>query len=161
SDVCSSDLEEEITKSYKQFIEEKQYEKINSTETLYSNLLEFEFPNKIFRAELNIDRKEIIKGSKGTKKWLKKSATQFEVLISAIHQMELKVPSDWVLFGNSIIAFHDLGNREFGISQLVDLGTVEEYNTDEFYNTNDDYLRVFKNLLRKCLSRKLYHLGVK
>lgn len=155
------ELEEEITKSYKQYAEEKQYEKINSTETLYSNLLEIEFPNKIFRAELNIDRKEIIKGSKGTKKWLKKSATQFEVIISAIHQMELKVPSDWVLFENSIISFHDLGNREFGLSQLVDLGTVEEYNTEEFYNTNDDYLRVFKNLLRKCLSRKLHHLGIK
>ena len=155
------ELEEEIEKSYKQYIEEQNYAKSNSTETAYSNLLSVEFPSILYRAELNIDRKAIIDGSKATEKWLKKSATQFDVIISAIHQYGLKVPNDWVLFENSIISFHDLGDRNFGLSQLVDLGTVEEYDTCDFYNTNDDYLNVFKNLLRRCLSRKMHHLGVR
>jgi hypothetical protein len=155
------ELEEEIEKSYKQYIEEQNYEKSQSTEIVYSNLLSVEFPETLYRAELNIVRKEIIQGSKTTGKWLKKNATQFEIVISAIHQKELNVPSDWVLFENSIISFHNLGERSFGLSQLVDLGTVEEYNSCDFYSTSDDNLNVFKNLLRKCLSRKLYHLGIK
>jgi len=157
----ANELEEEIVKSYKQYVEEQNYAKSNSTETAYSNLLSIEFPNKLYRAELNIDRKAIIESSKTTEKRLKRNATQFDVVISAIHQYELKVPNDWVLFENSIISFHDLSERTFGLSQLVDLGTVEEYDTCEFYNTNDNYLNVFKNLLRRCLSRKMHHLGVK
>ncbi|MDH6312378.1 hypothetical protein M2137_001148 [Parabacteroides sp. PFB2-10] len=155
------ELEDEISKSYKQYIEEQNYAKSCSTETVYSNLLSVEFPSKLYRAELNIDRKAIIDGSKTTGKWLKKSATQFDVLISAIHQYGLKVPNDWILFENSIISFHDLSERTLGLSQLVDLGTVEEYDTCDFYNTNDDHLNVFKNLLRRCLSRKMHHLGVR
>ena len=155
------ELEEEIEKSYKQYIEEQNYEKSQSTEIVYSNLLSVEFPETLYRAELNIDRNQIIQGSKTTEKWLKKSATQFDVIISAIHQKGLNIPSDWVLFENSIISFHDLSNRDFGLSQLVDLGTVEEYDSSDFYNTSDDHSNVFKNLLRRCLSRKMYHLGVK
>ena len=155
------ELEEEIEKSYKQYIEEQNYAKSQSTEIVYSNLLSVEFPKTLYRAELSIDRNEIIQGSKTTEKWLKKNATQFDVIISAIHQKGLNVPSDWVLFENSIISFHDLSNRDFGLSQLIDLGTVEEYDSSDFYNTSDDHSNVFKNLLRRCLSRKMYHLGVK
>lgn len=155
------ELEAEIIKSYNQYAEEQKYEKQNSTETLYSNLLEIEFSPTIWRANLNIDRKEIIKNSKDTKKWLKKSATTFDVLISAFKQLEINPPGDWVLFENSIISFHDLSNTNFSLTKVLDLGTVESFSSDEFYSTNDDYNRVFKNLLRKCIGRKLHHMNIK
>jgi hypothetical protein len=155
------ELEEEIIKSITQFLQEKQYEKQESTEKLFSNLLEIEFPRYIYRATLNIDRKDIIKKSKNTQKWLKQSATTFDVLVSAFKQMNINPPGDWALFENSIITFHDLSNTEFPLTKVIDLGTVESFACDEFYSTNEDYNRVFKYLLRKCFSRKLHHLNIK
>ena len=157
----SHELEDEIKKSIEQYREEYNYQKTHNIENLFSNLLEIEFPQKLFRAELNINRNEIIKYSKETKHWLKKSASQFEVIVSAIHQMELQVPGDWTNHENHILSFHDLRDRDFGLSKLVDPGTVEEFSPEEFYSIDDDHLRVFKFLLKKCLTRKLHHMHIK
>lgn len=155
------ELEEEIIKSYNQFVEEQNYEKQSSTEIIWSNLLEIEFPKRIWRAQLNIDRQEVIKNSKGFGKWLKKNATTFDVIISAFKQLNINPPGDWVIFENNIITFHDLSDSNFNLTKIIDLGTVESYSSDEFYETNDDYNRVFKTLLKKCLSRKLHHMNVR
>jgi len=156
-----SQLESEILKSYEQYVEEKHYEKHNATEPLYSNLVEMEFPTELFQADLNIDRNSIIEASWETGFRLKKNAHQAKVVKSAIFQQEMIPTSDWVLHENKLVTFHDLNDTNNPLSSVIDPGTVTPLNCEDFYNINDDYLRVFKFLLRKCFERKLHHMGIK
>jgi len=154
-------LEEEIKKSYKQYVEEQHYEKQNITEPIYSNLIEIEFPEKLYQADLAINRKATIEASWETDFKLKRNAPQAKVVKSAIFQQGMIPTSDWVLHENKMITFHDLNDSNNPLSTVIDHGTITPISCEEFYNINDDYLRVFKYLIRKCFERKLHHMGIK
>ncbi|HPE58009.1 MAG TPA: DUF4062 domain-containing protein [Bacteroidales bacterium] len=155
------ELEEEIKNSYNKYVEEKYYEKQNSTELLYSNLIEIQFPNELYQADLNIDRDQIIESSWETDFKLKKNSTQQKVVTSAIFQQGMIPTSDWVLHENKLISFHDLNNSNNPLTTVIDEGTITPLSCDEFYNIDNDYQNVFKKLLRFCLNRKLHHMGIK
>lgn len=154
-------LEDEIKKSYEQYVEEQYYEKQNSTEPLFSNLIEIEFPPELLQADLNIDRNSIIEASWDTDFKLKRNAPQARVVKSAIFQQGMIPTSDWVLHENKLITFHDLNDTNNPLNSVIDPGTITSIDCEDFYNINDDYLRVFKFLLRKCFERKLHHMGIK
>ncbi|WP_010424308.1 DUF4062 domain-containing protein [Anaerophaga thermohalophila] len=154
-------LEDEIGKSYKQYVEEQYYEKQNTTELLYSNLVQIEFPETLYQADLNIDRTAIIESSWETEFKLKKNAPQARVVTSAMFQQGLQPISDWALYENKLLTFQDLNDPNNPLHSVIDEGTITPLSCEEFYEVNDDYLRVFKFLLRKCLERKLHHMGIK
>lgn len=128
-------------------------------EKIVSNLLKIIFPtNKIFVAPINFNREEIIKKSWETDFKLKNRATAREVVLGALRQKGLKFSSDWTVFNNQIITFHDLNNNELPLSKVVE-NSVEGYSIDEFCNINYDYKNIFKTLVKFCLQQLLFKLN--
>ncbi|MBL1214688.1 MAG: DUF4062 domain-containing protein [Ignavibacteriae bacterium] len=154
-------LKEELTKSLKIEIEKLQKNQINNTEPIYSNLINISFPEKLYIADLNLDRDEIIQNSKSTRKWLSKNASWFDIAVSAIHQRGIIFPHDWTIYKKQILTFHNLSDSDVALSKICDLGTVTPLYCSEFYNQSLDQLSVFKTLLAKCLQTKLYRLNIK
>lgn len=154
-------LEAEIGKSYKQYMEEQYYEKQNATESLYSNLIQIKFPSTLYQADLNIDRRAVIEASWETEFKLKMNTPQARVVTSAMFQLGLQPISDWVLHENKLLTFQDLNDANNPLHSVIDLGTITPLSCNEFYEVDKDYLRVFKFLLRKCFERKLHHMGIK
>lgn len=130
------------------------------TETLYLNLLELFFPDKLYVADLDIDRSEIIKNSKSYIIRLKRNSPTRKVVRAALEQLDLRFGVDWVCHENKIITFHNLDDETKPITKVIDTGTVTIFSPDEFYSVDDNYERVFKYLLGECLRQKLYHQGV-
>jgi hypothetical protein len=129
-------------------------------ETNYLNLLELFLPQKVYIAELNINRKQVIEQSKTTIRPLKKNARTREVAHSALHQRGLQFSADWTCHENKVVTFHDLRNRDIPLSEIVDIGSVDPLNIDEFYSIDLDYENIFKALIGKCLQQKLYQKNV-
>lgn len=127
-------------------------------EKIVSNLLKVTFPtNKIFVAPINFDREEVIEKSWETDFRLKKSATAREVILGALRQKGLKFSSDWTVFNNHIITFHDLNNVELPLSKIIE-NSVERYSVEEFCSINSDYKNVFKTLVKFSLQQVLFKL---
>lgn len=124
------------------------------TETLYSNLLSFSFPDKIFIADLAIKRKDI-SFHRG-----RKFLNDREVIFAYKKQNALRFSADWIDFNKKILSFHDLSNTNHDLSKIVDLGTVEEFYPHEFYETSSSHLRAFKALLKYCFSKQMFYLNV-
>jgi hypothetical protein len=77
-----------------------------------------------------------------------------------LEQHDLGFGTDWVCHEVKIITFHNLNNPELPLHKVIDLGTVEAFAPDSFYGIDEDYERVFKQLLWRTLQQSLYHLGV-
>ena len=127
-------------------------------ETLFSNLLEITFPDELYIASLEVNRKEVIKASRvDGGSFLKNSAPSRQVVREALNQKGLRFANDWICHENKIITFHDLNNSFIPLREIIDVGTVETIGTEEFYLIDRDYENVFKGLLHFCLQRMLYH----
>lgn len=129
-------------------------------ETVYLNLLNLYFPDTLYLADLAIDRKEIIKSSYGSGVHIGYSSSQRDVVRAALGLLGLKFGVDWVVHENKIITFHDLGDIDIPLAKVVDEGTVTTMHPREFYDIDEDYMRVFNALLGRCLQQHLYHRGV-
>ncbi|MBF0648580.1 SMEK domain-containing protein [Dysgonomonas sp. GY75] len=122
-------------------------------ENIYSNLLKIEFPDTIYKADLDIDEDDIITDynnyleliGKRTVKKLKKPT-----LIKEALRKYKYFARDWVLYGDAVYTFKDLSDESEPLSNIIDHGTITPLNCEEFY-TNEDHNRVFKNLLRNNL----------
>jgi hypothetical protein len=79
---------------------------------------------------------------------------------TALEQLGLKFSVDWETHENKIITFHDLNDDNLPLSEIVDKGTITPLSPDEFYSVNENYERVFKSLLGRCLQQKLYRRQV-
>ncbi|MDT3740781.1 MAG: DUF4062 domain-containing protein [Candidatus Kapabacteria bacterium] len=154
------ELQVEIEKSLKVEIEKKQNENFSKTEFVYSNLVKISFPQKIFRAQLNIEKNEINVYNK-IKGYFKKNPSLHDYAVSALHMKNISFPHDWIVQGKSLLTFHDLNDPQIKLREIVEIGTVEKMSCDEVYETNDDEMLNFKYLLKKCLEAKLYKLKVK
>jgi uncharacterized protein DUF4365 len=65
------------------------------------------------------------------------------------------VDGGWMLWEKKILSFHDLG--KFPWSSVCDLGTLEEFSTEEWSNTEDPQKqRIFVQLLNLTLKAQLY-----
>ena len=114
-------------------------------ETVSMNLLSVYFSSTLYIAEL---LPEVFDGKK--KRYQRKAVGQY------IRSLGKSVPSDYEVSANKLITFHNLTSSDNPFSFLVDEGTAEPFDPDDFYSIDEDHERVFKSLLRFCLQQKLY-----
>ncbi|MCB0852527.1 MAG: SMEK domain-containing protein [Bacteroidetes bacterium] len=129
-------------------------------ESIFANLLEIHLPEDIYIGTRDYIRKDVIKNAKGTEFEISNRASARQVAFTALRLADLKFGSDWVIHEKQFLSFHDLGDPDVPLSELVDPGTVDKLTPEEYYEQGDDYKRVFVRLLRRCLQKKLYQDGV-
>jgi hypothetical protein len=66
------------------------------------------------------------------------------------------LPSDYYVYSNQLLTFHDLNDERNPFAWAVDAGTIVEIAPHEFYGADEAQERVFKGLLRYALQVKLY-----
>lgn len=125
-------------------------------ESVYLNLLEIFFPEKLYVAKVGVDRSEVIENSQGRSLQLNQKCGARDVIRAALEQRGLRFGLDWEVSSGQIITFHDLTDGDCPLAQVVDAGTADTLEPRHFYGKNEDYERVFKSLLRRCLQQKLY-----
>lgn len=125
------------------------------TESILPNMLRVSFPQALYKAELNIENEDLIiadvneflvKNERKPIKSMKKGK-----LIKHALRMKNSYSAEWVTYENCIYTFIDLTNSFEPMRQIIDTGTIERFECAEFYETNDDYKRIFKHLLRNTL----------
>lgn len=132
---------------------------INEVEDLFCNLLKITVPKTLFSAELNIDEAAILdrvnayRESNGWRTF--KTLRTEKLLVEELKEQQLNY-KDWVLWRNRLYTFSDLTNKKEPFYGVIDQGTVEENDSQDFYMDNQKHLRVFKNLLRQTLIEDVY-----
>ncbi len=154
------ELESELEKALKTEIDKKQNEYFNRTELVYSNLVKIQFPNKLYIADLDIDKKAVKNYNRERKRRFYKPSLH-DYAVSALFMNDISFPHDWVVWNGKIITFHDLQDDSIGLTKIIDRGTAEPFNCDEFYDWSEEQMSQFKYLLKKCLESKLYKLKIK
>ena len=129
------------------------------TESVHLNLLELFFPQTLYVANLSIDKRRASPSSKNKRGRYGQSSLR-EVVQNALKLRELRFSMDWEFYQNQIVTFHDLGDDDLPLSQIVDKDTVTEFAPEEFYSIDENQERVFKTMLGRCLQQKLYHQRV-
>ena len=125
------------------------------TERVHLNLLELFFPQTLYVAELVVDEEQALSNHK-----YKRQNSSREVVKNKLEQNGLRFGVDWEYYKNQIVTFHNLGDDYLPLAQIVDKGTVTQFSSREFYETDENHERVFKTLLGRCLQQKLYQQRV-
>lgn len=130
-------------------------------EDVHLNLIEVSFPNKLYVANLLINREEIIESARGA---LKRNApTRAVIRHYIIEQLKLEFFSGWHIHGKQLITFHNLDDDTF-LRKIIDEGSIYSDSPEKYYAPNgkldEDKERVFKTLLRKTLQEQLYKQDV-
>ncbi len=109
-------------------------------EKIYSNLLSVEYvPKKIYIAQTPF--------------------RQPQTLYAALQEKHIFTNS-WVLTNKTIMSFEDLTKTEW--TEIVEQGTVEEFNSSEWLDTDDpDKQKNLVNLLNRNLTEVCQNLGIK
>jgi hypothetical protein len=113
-------------------------------------LIEFTFSQDLFIAQIE----PVILDS------IRKVKNKRKALQDGLKSKGYKFGVDWEYFEGKIITFHNLGDSFLPLAKLVDEGSIEVFNSADFFDINEDYERIFKSLLRRCLQQKLYHKQV-
>jgi hypothetical protein len=124
------------------------------TEAICPNLLKITFPKYLYQAELNIDEERItddlniylISINKKPVKKLKPGT----LVKKALRAVSIKT-SEWVLHEKYIYTFIDLNDVGEPFRKIVDIGTITRFECKEYYENDENSLRVFKHLLRNTL----------
>jgi len=154
------ELEIELEKALKAEIDKKQNEYFNNTEFVYSNLVRIQFPDRLYIADLDIDKKAVKQYNKERKRPFFNPSLH-DYAVSALYMLDVSFPHDWIVWDNRIITFHNLQDDAVGLTKIIDKGTVDPFSCDEFYNTSADHSSQFKYLLKRCLEAKLHKLKIK
>lgn len=153
------ELQEELEKSLKSEIDRKQNLYFNNTEKVYSNLVKVEFPQYIYISDLAINKKEIAAFNK-RRRYIMKGKSLHDFAVSALHMNNVSFPHDWVLYGKSVLTFHNLEDPNLPLNTILNPSTTRRLAIDEICSS-DDGLSSFKYLLKKCLEAKLHKLKIK
>jgi hypothetical protein len=131
-------------------------------EDVHLNLIEVSLPNKLYVADLLIDRNEIIQNARGALK--KNDQTRAIIRHYIIEQLKLDFFSGWHLHKNQLITFHNLHDEDTFLSKIIDEGSIEPIKPESFYivdgKIDEAKESVFKALLRKSLQEQLYRQDV-
>ncbi len=162
--ISSTPLLESIAKLYEHEFSESQLlmrEKAfvngclnTETEVICPNLLPISFPKYCYQAELNIDE-EVITANVNTylishnKKPVKKLKPT-NLVKKALRAVGIK-SGEWVLHEKYIYTFKNLENTLEPFRKILDICTITQLQCKEYYDTNENTLRVFKHLLRNTL----------
>jgi hypothetical protein len=109
---------------------------------------------------LNIDKKAVRAYNKEKGRSFKKPLLH-DYAVSSLYMKGISFPHDWVLWGKSILTFHNLQDSTVPLTEIVDRGTAERLACDEVYGSSEDNLFIFKYLLKKCWEAKLHKLKIK
>lgn len=138
-----------------------QFSEAAQTEEVFLNLLEVTLPGELFVAQLAVDRDEVKKESAHLGIRLSYRSTERDIVRAAMEQRNVRFGTDWISHEGKIITFHDLSDSELPLYHVIDPGTVERFSPDSFYGIDEDYDRVFKQLLWRTLQQRLFHLGIR
>lgn len=132
-------------------------------EGICPNLVKIDFPDTLYKAELNIDEAGITERlntylSSIGKKSIKKMKPG-KLMNRALREINARA-SDWVLFEKCLYTFRDLTKSDEPFRKIVDIGTITPLTCEEFYNRNEATNRVFKNLLRNTLTELCKQRGI-
>ena len=125
------------------------------SEAISPNLLKITFPKYLYQAELNIDEKSITDDLNAylasiNKKPVKKLKPG-NLVKKALRAINVK-SGEWVLHEKYIYTFKELDDTKEPFRKIVDIGTITRLECSEYYDGDEDHLRVFKHLLRNTLS---------
>lgn len=154
------ELESELEKALKTEIDKKQNQYFNRTEPVYSNLVKIQFPDTLYIADLDIDKKSVKNYNRERKRPFFKPSLH-DYAVSALYMNDISFPHDWIVWNGKLITFHDLQDDSIGLTKIIDRGTAEPFSCEEFYERSSEQLSQFKYLLKKCLETKLHKLKIK
>jgi hypothetical protein len=112
------------------------------------NLVQFFFPRTLFIADVV---PEFLQRPAGFGR-----KTDRDVIRHHGRQQGKILPSDFYVYSNQLLTFHDLNDDHNPFAWAVDAGTIVEIAPHEFYGADQAQERVFKALLRYTLQTKLY-----
>jgi Domain of unknown function (DUF4365) len=114
---------------------------LRKSEAVLSNLLHISrFPAKLYHADTSLPSGAEIR--------------------NRLNQMGVRGVDEWTVRRKRVVSVYDL--REEPWRGLVDRGTVEEFDVEEWANSGDwDVRSDFVDLLGRCLQARLFMLGVK
>ena len=141
------ELQTEMVRSLQEEIEKLKTKLYSQKEWIYSNLVKIHIPKTLYRAELNIDKKEVTAFNK-ERGFSSKKPTLQSYAISALKMKGISFPHDWVAYDKAIYTFHDLQDPSLPLAEIIDHGSVERFSVQEFYESNEDQLSKFKFLLK-------------
>lgn len=126
----------------------------SESEAICPNLLKVTFPKYLYQAELNIDEKAIVDNLNAyltsiNKRPLKKLKPG-KLVKKALRAINVR-SGEWVLYEKYIYTFRKLDDNKEPFRKIVDIGTITRLECNEFYDGDENRLRVFKNLLRNTL----------
>jgi len=126
----------------------------NEAENLSPNLLGINFPDTLYKAELNIDEEKLLEELNEylisiEKKPIKKMRLGKSVKRALRNHNNKSV--DWLLHGNSFYTFKNLNDEKESFRKIIDKGTITPFDSKDFYESNEDNKKVFKHLLRNTL----------
>lgn len=121
---------------------------VDPPETLLSNLVELYLPSKLYIAEV---REDFLNGKSG-----KKRLNQRKSVAQASRDLGYKVPSGFEVASGRVITFFDLEEPNNPFSHLVEDGTAEYLDPDDYCSIDESHERVFKSLLRLSLQQMLF-----
>ena len=155
------DLQKKITDSIREIIKEEEIINSQLTESLYPNLIPITFPKKLFIAEKYIDRNLIIEKSWETGYKLTMKCTDRQLIVRAVLFKSKYCPDGWYSFGNKLISFRNLRDKNEPLNTIIDEGTIDEIESESFYFISQEYMNYFKALIKKTLieffrTRKIY-----
>ena len=126
------------------------------------NIIQVTLPEKLYIANLDINREEIVQNSHGALRM--DDPTRAIIRHYILEQLNIEFFSGWHLFKNQLITFHDLYDENTFLSRIIDKASIEPVKHESFYTINRqvDVNRenVFRALLRKTLQEQLYQHDV-
>ncbi len=126
----------------------------NDPEEVFPNMLEISFPQKFYIAQLNIDEAAITNRindwlqQKGKRK-IKKMRTD-KLVKHALYGNEC-FNKDYLLHEKALYTFRNLHDPKEPFRKIIDIGTITEQASTDFYEDNEADNRVFKDMLRRSL----------
>ncbi len=129
-------------------------------EKIFINALNVKIPSELYVADIDIDE-ESIQGrindwrvSKG-KHEFKRRLPKVRLINSELAHNKANC-SDWLCSEGKLFTFRNLNDSREPLAKIIDKGTITPMSCDEYYNQNENTLRIFKNLLRNALIEDCY-----
>lgn len=134
------------------------------SEKLYLNVLRIVIPKQIYIADVDIDEEVNLRRHnewRTQKGWrpLKQFKNKEHLISEELRNLRI-FRKDWVHREGKLLTFRNLSDNQIGYSKIVDKGTVTPIDCEEYYQKNEDCLRIFKNLLRNSLIQDSHRIGL-
>lgn len=136
------------------------------TESVFLNMLPLRFSETLYLGEVNIDigeneqpvQRRYQRGRRRQQRY--RFVSKRDQIRTDLEQRGMRFACDWEYHEGKIYTFHNLDDEGNPLRSVIDIGTIENMTSREFYSIDENHERVFKSLLRRSLQQLLYHRGV-